>query len=150
MKVAIVGGGIGGMALALSLVDAGIGDVDVYESAAVIRELGVGINVLPHGVRELVELGLLDELSAVGIPTSEFFYYSKRGQQIYGEPLGVDAGYSWPQFSIHRRSREWMESGAKPPVAGGLRCDPAQSVDSFDDASWEVPGTFQIRGASSD
>jgi 5-methylphenazine-1-carboxylate 1-monooxygenase len=102
MKVAIVGGGIGGMALALSLVDAGIDDVDVFESAPAIRELGVGINVLPHGVRELVELGLLDELSAVGIPTAEFFYYSKLGQQIWGEPLGVAAGYSWPQFSIHR------------------------------------------------
>jgi 2-polyprenyl-6-methoxyphenol hydroxylase-like FAD-dependent oxidoreductase len=102
MKVAIVGGGIGGMALALALVDAGIHDVDVYESAPAIRELGVGINVLPHGVRELVELGLLDELSAVGIRTAEFFYYSKRGQRIWGEPLGVAAGYSWPQFSIHR------------------------------------------------
>jgi 5-methylphenazine-1-carboxylate 1-monooxygenase len=102
MKVAIVGGGIGGMALALSLVDAGLVDVDVYESAPAIRELGVGINVLPHGVRELAELGLLDDLSAVGIPTAEFFYYSKLGQQIWSEPLGVAAGYRWPQFSIHR------------------------------------------------
>jgi len=75
------------MALALSLVDAGIDDVDVYESAPAIRELGVGINVLPHGVRELAELGLLDELSAVGIPTAEFFYYSKSGQRIWGESL---------------------------------------------------------------
>jgi 2-polyprenyl-6-methoxyphenol hydroxylase-like FAD-dependent oxidoreductase len=102
MKVAIVGGGIGSMALALSLVAAGIEDVDVYESAPGIRELGVGINVLPHGVRELAELGLLDELAAVGIPTAEFFYYSKLGQRIWGEPLGVAAGYRWPQFSIHR------------------------------------------------
>ena len=63
MKIAIAGGGIGGMTLALSLVDAGLHDVDIYESAPAIRELGVGINVLPHGVRELAELRLLDELS---------------------------------------------------------------------------------------
>jgi 2-polyprenyl-6-methoxyphenol hydroxylase-like FAD-dependent oxidoreductase len=102
MKVAIVGGGIGGMALALSLNAAGIDDVDIYESAPTIRELGVGISVLPHAVRELTELGLLDALSAVGIPTAEFFYYSKLGQRIWREPLGVAAGYRWPQFSIHR------------------------------------------------
>ena len=102
MKVAIVGGGIGGMTLALSLLAAGVEDVDVYESATAIREAGVGINVLPHGVRELAELGLLDELSAVGIPTEEFAYYSKLGQRIWGEPLGLAAGYGWPQFSIDR------------------------------------------------
>ena len=61
MKVAVIGGGIGGMALALSLHAAGTHDVDIYESAPAIRELGVGINVLPHAVRELTELGLLDE-----------------------------------------------------------------------------------------
>lgn len=53
MKVAIVGGGIGGMTLALSLLDAGIADVDVYESAPSVEELGVGVNVLPHAAREL-------------------------------------------------------------------------------------------------
>src|SRR5207245_6181989 len=58
MRVAIVGGGIGGMALALSLRDAGIEHVDVYESTSTVNELGVGINVLPHAVRELTELGL--------------------------------------------------------------------------------------------
>lgn len=102
MKIAIVGGGIGGMALALSLAAAGLDAVDVYESAPAIRELGVGINILPHAVRELTELGLLDALSAVGIPTAEFVYYSKRGQRIWREPLGVAAGYRWPQVSIHR------------------------------------------------
>src|SRR5207247_9193604 len=81
MKVAMAGGGIGGMALALSLAAAGIDDVDIYESAPAIRELGVGINVLPHGVRELTELGLLHELTDVGIPTGEFVYYSKHGQR---------------------------------------------------------------------
>jgi 2-polyprenyl-6-methoxyphenol hydroxylase-like FAD-dependent oxidoreductase len=77
-------------------------DVDVYESAPAIRELGVGINILPHAVRELSELGLLDALAAVGIPTAEFFYFSHQGQQIWQEPLGVAQGYRWPQFSIHR------------------------------------------------
>ncbi|MGH2395762.1 MAG: flavin-dependent oxidoreductase [bacterium] len=102
MKVAIVGGGIGGMALALALIDAGIGDVDIYESASAVKELGVGINILPHAVRELTELGLLGDLSGVGIPTAEWVLYSKHGQRIWGEPRGLAAGYNWPQFSIHR------------------------------------------------
>ena len=102
MKVVIIGGGIGGMSLALSLVAAGLEEIDIYESAPAIRELGVGINVMPHAIRELTELGLLDHLLAVGIPTADFAYYSRRGQWIWGEPLGKDAGYRWPQLSIHR------------------------------------------------
>ena len=102
MKIAIAGGGIGGMTLALSLHDAGITDVDVYESTPAVQELGVGINVLPHAVRELVELGLLDGLSSVGIPTAELVFYSKHGQRIWAEARGIAAGYNWPQFSVHR------------------------------------------------
>lgn len=101
-RIAVVGGGIGGMALALSLHDAGIERVDIYESASTIKELGVGINVLPHATRELTELGLLDALLEVGIPTAELAMYSKRGQRIWSEPRGIAAGYHWPQVSIHR------------------------------------------------
>ena len=90
------------MVLALSLHDAGITDIDVYESAPSIKELGVGINVLPHAVRELAELGLLDDLYRVAIPTGELAYYTKLGQRIWSEPRGIAAGYKWPQFSIHR------------------------------------------------
>jgi 2-polyprenyl-6-methoxyphenol hydroxylase-like FAD-dependent oxidoreductase len=102
MNIAIIGGGIGGMALALALHDAGTTNVEVYESAAAIKALGVGINVLPHAVRELTELGLLDDLAEVAIPTAELVYYSTHGQRIWGEPRGLTAGYHWPQFSIHR------------------------------------------------
>lgn len=102
MRVTIAGGGIGGMALALSLEAAGIADVDVFESAPAVRELGVGINLLPHSVRELTELGLLDDLLATGIATDEYIYYSKQGQEIWREPLGLARGYRWPQTSIHR------------------------------------------------
>lgn len=102
MKVTIVGGGIGGMTLALSLLDAGIHDVDIYESSPVVKELGVGVNILPHAVRELTEIGLLNALYDVGIPTAEWILYSKHGQRIWGEPRGLDAGYHWPQISIHQ------------------------------------------------
>jgi 2-polyprenyl-6-methoxyphenol hydroxylase-like FAD-dependent oxidoreductase len=67
-----------------------------------LRPLGVGINVLPHAVRELVELGLMDKLDTSGVRTKELAYFSKRGQPIWSEPRGLDAGYKWPQFSIHR------------------------------------------------
>lgn len=102
MKVAIVGGGIAGMSLALSLHAAGFDDVDIYEAASGIRELGVGINVLPHAVRELTDLGLMADLSKVGVATADFTYFSRLGQRIWEEPLGVAAGYRWPQLSIHR------------------------------------------------
>src|SRR5262244_1730800 len=70
VRVAIAGGGIGGMALALSLHAAGLTEVDVYESTRSVMELGVGINVMPHATRELTELGLLEELYEMGIPTA--------------------------------------------------------------------------------
>jgi 2-polyprenyl-6-methoxyphenol hydroxylase-like FAD-dependent oxidoreductase len=90
------------MSLALSLHAAGIRDVHLYEAASSIKELGVGINVLPHATRELTELGLLDRLAETGIPTAELVYYSRHGQRIWREPRGLAAGYQWPQFSIHR------------------------------------------------
>jgi len=101
MTVLIAGGGIGGLTLALSLHQIGI-PAKVFESVAELKPLGVGINVLPHAVRELVELGLLERLDAAGVRTKELAYFSKHGKPIWSEPRGLDAGYKWPQFSIHR------------------------------------------------
>lgn len=102
MRVAIVGAGIGGCALALSLEAAGITDIHLYEASAEPRELGVGINVLPHAARELTELGLADEIDAIGVRTGELSYHNRFGQQIWVEPRGLAAGYRWPQWSVHR------------------------------------------------
>jgi 2-polyprenyl-6-methoxyphenol hydroxylase-like FAD-dependent oxidoreductase len=102
MRVAIVGAGIGGCALALSLEAAGITDVHVYEASAEPRELGVGINVLPHAARELTELGLADQIDAIGVRTGALSYHNRFGQQIWVEPRGLAAGYRWPQWSVHR------------------------------------------------
>ena len=101
MRVIIAGGGIGGLTTALSLHAAGI-EAEVFESVAEIRPLGVGINILPHAVRELTELGLADALAATGIATRELRYISAHGQEIWREPRGLAAGYHWPQYSIHR------------------------------------------------
>ena len=100
-QLAIVGGGIGGLTLALSLHQAGI-DAKVYEAAPSILPLGVGVTLLPHAVRELDELGLAQELEALGIATREASFFNRFGQLIYSEPLGRGAGYDWPQISIHR------------------------------------------------
>jgi 2-polyprenyl-6-methoxyphenol hydroxylase-like FAD-dependent oxidoreductase len=99
--ILIVGGGIGGLALALSLHQAGV-SCRVFEAAPEIQPLGVGINLLPHAMRELSELGLQDRLAALSIETRELAFYSRHGQFIYKEPRGRYAGYDWPQLSIHR------------------------------------------------
>jgi 2-polyprenyl-6-methoxyphenol hydroxylase-like FAD-dependent oxidoreductase len=101
LDVAIVGAGIGGLTLALSLHEAGI-KCRLFEAVEEIRPLGVGINVLPHAVRVLDGLGLTDKLAAVGVTTKESVFFNSHGQFIYSEPAGVHAGYKWPQFSIHR------------------------------------------------
>jgi 5-methylphenazine-1-carboxylate 1-monooxygenase len=101
MEVTIVGGGIGGITLALMLHEAGIAS-RVYEAAPELKALGVGVNLLPHATRELCRLGLEQPLAAVAITTRESGFYNRFGQYIYSEPTGRHAGYDWPQFSIHR------------------------------------------------
>lgn len=107
MKAIIAGGGIGGLTAALSLHEAGI-DCEVYEAVPALRPLGVGINLLPHAVRELTELGLADKLAEIAIPTRELIYTNKFGQRIWQEDRGRHAGYHWPQYSIHRGALQML------------------------------------------
>jgi 2-polyprenyl-6-methoxyphenol hydroxylase-like FAD-dependent oxidoreductase len=111
IDVAIVGGGIGGLTAALALHEAGI-DATVFEAVDEVRALGVGINLLPHSVRVLVNLGLLPRLAELGVETAELAFYNKHGQPIWSEPRGVAAGYAYPQFSIHRGELQMMLLGA--------------------------------------
>ncbi|MFF0725334.1 FAD-dependent monooxygenase [Streptomyces sp. NPDC004134] len=99
--VLIAGGGIGGLTTALSLHAAGIESL-VVESARRIEPLGVGINLLTHGVRELTELGLGDELAELGVPTGEYVFCDKSGNTLFAQPRGTATGSNWPQYCIHR------------------------------------------------
>lgn len=101
MNIAIAGGGIGGLTLALALHQRGIA-CTVYEAVPQLRPLGVGVNLLPHSVKELTELGLQEALAATAIETASLTYYNKFGQTIWSEPRGIAAGYPVPQYSIHR------------------------------------------------
>jgi 5-methylphenazine-1-carboxylate 1-monooxygenase len=101
MKVLIAGSGIGGLTCALMLHERGV-EVEVYEQASTVRELGVGINILPQAITELAAIGLLNRLDEVGIRTGELFYLNRFGQEIWREPRGIAAGHAAPQFSIHR------------------------------------------------
>ena len=100
-EVIIVGAGIGGLTLGLALHRAGMA-CRVYESAAELKAVGVGINLLPHATRELAALGLEDALTRAAIETRDATFFNRFGQLIYQEPLGRAAGYDHPQLSIHR------------------------------------------------
>ncbi len=101
IPVAIVGGGIGGLALALHLHR--LGQVcEVFEAVPQVREIGVGITLLPHAMRELAALGLAESVEAAGIVNYESVFYTRHGQFIYRELRGRHAGYPQPEVSIHR------------------------------------------------
>ena len=102
MRITIVGSGIAGLTTAISLHEAGFGDVTVIEADTRIRPVGLGLNILPNAVRELAELGLLDELREGSVLTRELAMYNPHGDLVWREDRGLAAGYRWPQISISR------------------------------------------------
>lgn len=100
--ILIAGGGIGGLSLALTLHQIGLRCV-VFEAAREMKPMGVGINIQPNAVRELFALGLgADQLDRVGLPAREWALVGLNGRDIHAEPRGLDAGYNWPQYAVHR------------------------------------------------
>jgi 2-polyprenyl-6-methoxyphenol hydroxylase-like FAD-dependent oxidoreductase len=101
-KVIIAGGGIAGLSLALTLHQIGVPCV-VYESAAELAPLGVGINLQPNAVRELEDMGVGEaDLDETGLPAREWALVGLNGKEIYAEPRGKFAGYRWHQYAVHR------------------------------------------------
>ncbi|ALV30209.1 hypothetical protein APZ00_18290 [Pannonibacter phragmitetus] len=157
--VLIAGGGIGGMALALTLHQIGV-RCKVFESVRELKPLGVGINIQPNAVRELFDLGITaDMLDKVGVPAREWALVGRNGQEIYAEPRGLEAGYNWPQYAVHRgelhmllyetfRARAGEEAVILGAKVTGYRKNPDGTVTALlrhaDGSSSEETGTLLI------
>jgi 2-polyprenyl-6-methoxyphenol hydroxylase-like FAD-dependent oxidoreductase len=147
MRVLVIGGGIGGLTAVLSLHAAGIG-CEVFEAAAEMRPLGVGINLQPHAVRELTELGLADRLAATGVATAEFVYANRLGQVIWREPRGLAAGYHWPQYSIHRGRLQLLLHDAARERLGAARLHAGRRLVGFEQDAAGVTARFADGGTA--
>jgi 5-methylphenazine-1-carboxylate 1-monooxygenase len=139
--IIIAGGGIGGLTAALSLHRAGFA-VRVFESVDRIQALGVGINLLPHAVRELDALGLAGDLATNGITPSTLAYFTKRGEPIWDEPRGLAAGYRWPQISIHRGILHTLLHAAAEAEIGADRIHTGCHLDRFAETADGIEVTF--------
>ncbi|MFI9503882.1 FAD-dependent monooxygenase [Nocardia sp. NPDC052566] len=137
MRVLIAGGGIGGLSAALALHAAGI-EATVLESARELRPLGVGINLLPDAVAELIALGLGDRLAEIGIATAEHVYVDRFGGELFTEPRGLAAGQHAPQYSVHRGRLQMMLLDAVRDRLGDAAIHTGARVTTFEQAGGEV------------
>ncbi len=157
-RVIIAGGGIGGLAMALTLHQIGVPCI-VYEAVRDMRPLGVGINMQPNAVRELYDLGITEaDLDRVGLPAREWALVGLNGNDIYSEPRGRLAGYNWPQYAVHRGQfhmllydkvveRIGTEAVQLASRVSGYRKDAGGGVTAFverDGATAEVQGALLI------
>ncbi len=103
-SIAVVGGGIGGLTAALSLLRAGY-DVEVYERAAVLAEVGAGVQISPNASRVLHGLGLADALARTGV--KPLAWHQRRwddGRTLLRTPLAepLEATFGFPHYQMHR------------------------------------------------
>ena len=147
MTVIVSGAGIGGLTVALTCHELGI-PVKVYEQVKEITPLGVGINLQPHAVREIFELGLEAEIDAIGLRTKEVAYFSKKGLPIHKEARGAWAGYNWPQYSIHRGEMQMMLLAAVRERLGDEAVETGAAITGFEAGGEGVLFTVEREGVT--
>jgi 2-polyprenyl-6-methoxyphenol hydroxylase-like FAD-dependent oxidoreductase len=135
--VLIAGAGIGGLTAALTLHARGI-ESTVLERASHLRPLGVGINLLPHAVSELYELGLGDELAQVAVAPTSISYYGTEGKLLFREPRGIDGGYGYPQYSLHRGQLQMLLLSALRERLGPNAVRTGAELHGFDESGSRV------------
>src|SRR5262249_50758680 len=141
MRALVIGAGIGGLTAALALHARGI-EVLVFESVRDIQPLGVGINLLPHGTRELIGLGLEESLAASGIETRALKYLTQYAQEIMEDLRGRAAGFRWPQYCIHRGALQMILLDAARQRLGSDAILTGHHLDGFEQDGNGVTATF--------
>lgn len=142
--VIVAGGGIGGLTAALSLHRIGV-DVTVFESNHEILPMGVGINLLPQAVRELIALDLQPQLDASAIRTRAMAYYTNRAKPVLSVPCGLYGGYEWPQYSIHRGELQMLLLRSFQDLAGQDRVRTGHHLADFEQTEENVTAHFVDR-----
>jgi 2-polyprenyl-6-methoxyphenol hydroxylase-like FAD-dependent oxidoreductase len=140
-QMAVIGGGIGGLGAALSLLRAGL-DVHVYEQAHALREVGAGIQVSPNASRALHGLGLSDRLAKLGVRPFAFHFRSwNDGRTVVKTPLGdtVIEAFGFPHYQCHRADVLAMLINALPTE----RLHIGHRLISFTDRGDRVEATFE-------
>jgi 2-polyprenyl-6-methoxyphenol hydroxylase-like FAD-dependent oxidoreductase len=136
-SVLIAGAGIGGLTTALTLHARGI-ESTVLERASHLRPLGVGINLLPHAVSELYALGLGEALSKLAVAPTSISYYDTEGTLLFREPRGIDGGYGYPQYSVHRGQLQMLLLSALRARLGPNAVRPGADLKRFDESGGQV------------
>ena len=141
MTVIVAGGGIAGMSMALTCHQLDI-PVVVHESVPKIEPLGVGINLQPNAVRELFDLGFQEQLDQIGLETREWALVGRNGNDVWAEPRGRDAGYLWPQYSVHRGLLQMMLYEAVIQRIGPDAVITGSRLESYRNCGDSVEATF--------
>jgi 5-methylphenazine-1-carboxylate 1-monooxygenase len=137
--ILVAGAGIGGLTAALTLRQRGF-DVTVVEQAHDLKPLGVGINLLPHAVRELDELGLAERLTSISVAPTAISFYDSHGNELFREPRGIAGGYGHPQLSVHRGRLQMLLLDAVADRLGADAVQTAARLTGFTDTADRIVG----------
>jgi 5-methylphenazine-1-carboxylate 1-monooxygenase len=136
-QVLVAGAGIGGLTAALTLQKQGL-TAAVIDRADTLAPLGLGINLLPHAVRELHELGLGNALARISVAPTSVCYFEPDGTLLFREPRGLQGGYGWPQYSVHRGELQMMLLDAVRSQLGDASVRTGVRASGFTQADHEV------------
>src|SRR5258706_3452228 len=141
LSIAIVGGGIGGLSAALSLLQSGV-DVQVYERARTISEVGAGIAVSPNATRILHRLGLAEALESTAV--KPLAWHDRRwddGRTLLRSPIAgaMEAAFGLPLYHMHRADLVNALARALPPE----RVHTGHTFKTFVERGGQVEAEFE-------